>query len=339
MTTRAIVTFLLVLLLVAPARAETPEDKAASVTLFKEGKAFMKKGKYVEACAKFEASLALVPGVGTRLNLGDCLERLGKTASAWAVYRDAEMAAADRASAEYKLREAKKRTARLEARLSRLTVTLAPGADVAGLEVERDGTRMQQVVLGNAIPLDPGEHVVAARAPGRQPWQQRVEVQDRATVTVEIPALEPAEAPPPVRVPEPVSVPEPAPAAAPIPAPVPLPAPSPTDGRGRRLAGLMTGGAGLVAVGVGVAFGLSAKAKRDDAYAGHCNDQSVCDPAGFALLEDARGAATISTVGFGVGLAAIATGVLLYVTAPSERPVVAPAVAAHGVGVAIAGVF
>jgi hypothetical protein len=326
---------LVVLVLAASASAQSRETKTASVALFKEGRALMKADRYAEACAKFEASLALVPGVGTRLNLGECLERMGKTASAWAVYRDAELAAEERGD-DVKLLEAKKRMAQLEGRLSHLTIALAAGAESPGLEVERDGAHIDRSLLGNAIPLDPGEHMVAARAPNCPPWQQRVTVLDGGSVTVEVPALDeaaPAPAPQPLPAPQPPSTPVPQRLAS---APTPR---SPHPGHGRRTIGLVVGGAGLAAVGVGVAYGLSAKSKRDDAHAGHCDDRSVCDPVGFALLEDGRSAATVSTVAFGVGLAAIATGVVLYVTAPAERPAILPMLSAQGVGLAVKGGF
>src|SRR5215468_1011218 len=111
----------LVLLAASPALAQTPEDKAASVALFNDGKKLMGEGKHAEACAKFQASLALVPGNGTRLNLANCLEKLGKTASAWAVFRDAQLAA-EKAGDDVKKKFAEGEMQKLEPRLARLTI-------------------------------------------------------------------------------------------------------------------------------------------------------------------------------------------------------------------------
>jgi serine/threonine-protein kinase len=334
---------LLILALVPPALAQSPQDKAASVALFNEGRKLMGEGKHAEACAKFQASLAIVPGNGTRLNLANCLEKQGRTASAWAVFRDAQLAA-EKAGDDVKKKFAEDEMRKLEPRLARLTIQLADGADVGGLEVQRDGDKVGRPLFGNAIPLDPGEHVLSAAAPGRTPWSQRVTLEERGSVTVEVPRLGEM-APPPMPEPPkpepPVARPDPAPAVAAAPA-APAPAPSadePADpGKGRRILAYAVGGAGLVGIGVGTVFGLRAKSKYDEAQDGHCNSQSVCaDPIGVDLTRDARSAGTISTIAFGVGLVAIATGVILYLTAPSERPAVS--VAPTGTGFLVAGSF
>jgi hypothetical protein len=315
------------------AAAETPADKAASVELFNEGKKLMAAGKYAEACPKFEASLALVPGIGTRLNLGDCLEKLGKTASAWAVFRDAGLAA-DKAGDAPKRKFADERMAKLETRLARLTVRLAAGADLPGLEVQRDGEAVGKVLLGNALPVDPGEHVVTARAPDHRPWSQKVTVADGATATVDVPKLE-AVAPAPTPTPTPLA-PTPVQPQAPV-APVPPAAADEDPGHGRRILGLVVGGVGVAGLVTGGIFALSAKHKHDDAQNGHCDSKSVCDQTGFDLTNDARSAGTIATIAFGVGAAAVAAGVVLYLTAPSETHAVA--IAPTGSGLVLAGAF
>src|SRR5580765_1680975 len=81
------------LLLASRARADEASDKAAAEGLFDEGRRLMAEGKYDEACPKLEASQRLDPGVGTMLTRADCLEKRGKTASAWAQLREASSAA------------------------------------------------------------------------------------------------------------------------------------------------------------------------------------------------------------------------------------------------------
>ena len=63
---------------------------AAAEALFREGRALIKHGKLAAGCDKLEASEKLESSVGTLLNLGDCRERLGKPATAWAAFRKAE---------------------------------------------------------------------------------------------------------------------------------------------------------------------------------------------------------------------------------------------------------
>ncbi|HYQ15411.1 MAG TPA: tetratricopeptide repeat protein, partial [Polyangiaceae bacterium] len=156
----------------------------------------MTTGKYTEACPKFEASQQLDPGLGTMLNLAECYEKTGRTASAWAEYREA-IPLARAAGSKARLDLATERAQALQDRLSTLTIRAISGEDDdAHLEVRRDGVAVQQAELGAPIPVDPGEHVVEAVAPGRQPWSSKVQVgADSAKVSVEIPKLQAESAP------------------------------------------------------------------------------------------------------------------------------------------------
>src|SRR5262245_20973343 len=65
------------------AAAQSSSDAAAARALFAEGRKLLDEGKFNEACPKFQESLRLKPGIGTRFNLADCWEKSGRTASAW----------------------------------------------------------------------------------------------------------------------------------------------------------------------------------------------------------------------------------------------------------------
>src|SRR3954465_9465866 len=73
----------------AGAQGKSGGNRAAAEALFNQGRDLMTAGKFVEACPKFEASQQLDPGLGTMLNLAECYEKTGRTASAWAEYREA----------------------------------------------------------------------------------------------------------------------------------------------------------------------------------------------------------------------------------------------------------
>src|SRR5687768_7618823 len=64
-------------------------DKAAAEALFDQGVRLMKQNNFADACPKLEESDRIDPAVGTLLYLGECYERVGKTASAWATFREA----------------------------------------------------------------------------------------------------------------------------------------------------------------------------------------------------------------------------------------------------------
>src|SRR6266498_1038121 len=65
------------------------ENRAAAQALFDLGRTLITSGRAEEACPKFEESQRLDPGVGTQLNLADCYDRTGRTASAWTLYIEA----------------------------------------------------------------------------------------------------------------------------------------------------------------------------------------------------------------------------------------------------------
>src|SRR5262245_41405440 len=74
-----------------PAAAETPEPQAqaAARALFNEARDLLKSGRYGEACAKLEGAKGLYTSAGILLNLGDCYEKIGRTASAWTEFGEA----------------------------------------------------------------------------------------------------------------------------------------------------------------------------------------------------------------------------------------------------------
>ena len=74
----------------APALADTTTSGAAAEVLFEQGRVLMNEGKTEEACAKFAASQRIDPAPGTLLRYADCSEKLGRTATAWLAFREAE---------------------------------------------------------------------------------------------------------------------------------------------------------------------------------------------------------------------------------------------------------
>src|ERR1044071_9483616 len=114
------------LVLRAPVALAQPraEDRVAAEGLFTDARRLMQEGDFESACPKLEASRRLEPGLGTTLNLGNCYEKLGRTASAWAEFRSA-VAEAQRAGDAVRKSTAVKRAAALEARLTRLQINVA----------------------------------------------------------------------------------------------------------------------------------------------------------------------------------------------------------------------
>ncbi|HXK20026.1 MAG TPA: hypothetical protein VNG33_19580, partial [Polyangiaceae bacterium] len=184
------------------------------------------------------------------------------------------------------------------------------------LEVRRDGVALQEAELGSPIPVDPGEHVIEAAAPGKQPWTSKIQVgSDAAKVSVEIPALQAASGPIASS-----AAPAVATGSSPTGAP-PADKPSSGSGSAMRTTGLVLGGVGVVGIGLGSFFGLQASSKWSDAK-GKCLDYPyVCSTEAMDGQSSARSAATLSTVMFVAGGALLATGVVLYFTAPKPESV------------------
>jgi hypothetical protein len=298
-------------------RAHAQNNKVAAETLFEEGRKLMAAGKPNEACPKFADSQKLDPSPATLLNLANCYEKTGRTATAWVTYKDAA-SAANVARRGDLLVTAQKRATALEPNLSKLQVTVSTPVD--GLEVKRDGTVVAQSELGTAIPVDPGTHTIEASAPKKLAWATQVEVKDPGkTVTVTVPTLQDAPAPPPPPASSSAAPPPPPPPATTSAAPPPPPPPPPPqeDGSTGRTIGIVLGGVGVVGLAVGSIFALSAKSKYDDSLKLCPNDKNLCTPEGVSQRDDARSAGNVATIGFGVGVALVAAGAVLWFTAPS----------------------
>ena len=189
--------FAVVLLGVATARADGESNRVAAEALFAEGRRLLGAGDFSAACQKLEASQRLDPGIGTLLNLGDCYEKKGASASAWASFLEAA-AGARRVGDVSREQTARERAARLERALSHLTVTV-PSDSASQIVVVRDGHPVDRVIWGTPTPIDPGKHVIEASAPGKKTWSKTVDVgKDGQSVEITVPYLEsdPTSAPP-----------------------------------------------------------------------------------------------------------------------------------------------
>jgi hypothetical protein len=286
-------------------RAQSDQDKGVATVLFEEAKALLASGKVGEACRKLEESRRLDPLPGTLLNLASCHEREGLTASAMAEFREAR-AMADRDHRDDRVAFAEEHMKALEPRLSMLVIVVGPDADRPELSVSRDGIVLGRAVWGTRIPVDPGTHVIEASAPGKA--RRRVEVRVGPDADVQTATLAPLEdeAPPP---PPPVVAPPPPPVVAPPPR---VEAPPPPAGlSSRRIVALATGAAGVIGLGLGTYFGVTAITKHNDPNAACPGAASNCS-AQIDLNNQAGFNADASTVSFAVGLAALGVGAFLW---------------------------
>lgn len=277
-------------------RAPTDAERAAAQVLFDEGRELLTSERYDQACPKFAESLRLDPAIGTQMNLALCYERLGRVASAWINYTEAATRSS-RAGQEERAEVARERADALLPLLPKLRVVVAEPAP--GLTVLRDGVEVGAPQWDTAVPVDPGERVIEARATGKKPWRTTVEIPaSPEEIRLEIPPLEdaPAEAEPEPTVKiERVAVETP---------------------QAQRIAAYTLGSLGVVGLAIGGAFGGMAISRNDESK-GFCpDDPNRCTAEGVALREEALTFAHVSTAGLAAGGALLVTGLILLVTAP-----------------------
>jgi hypothetical protein len=305
----SVVVCALILGLAGAARADDG-DKAAAEAAFLKAKDLIKAGDVAGACEAFGRSQTLDPQNGTEYNLALCNEKLGRFASAWIAFR--ELAQRDTNASRKK--DSEKRARALSARLTKMLINVDFAA-VPGVRITRNGVDVTAQV-GIETPVDAGDYTIVASADGYQTFSAQVSATGEGmTVTVAIPSME--------KLPEDTTVAVPPPDVDDHHEDVTVVAPRRARKAGHgKLIGVLVGSAGLAIAGGGAVFGVLASGAWADAKA-ICGDDLACptdadtDRAN-ALAADARTDGNLSTVLVGVGAAAIVTGVVLYLIAPSS---------------------
>lgn len=291
------------LALVSPRLTAAQGSAAAAESLFQTGRQLVAASRFEEACPKFEESYRLNPLPGTSLNLASCYKQLGKTASAWAQFKEAAFQARKSQQPEREA-AANQEIAALEPRLSKLQIN---AADVPGMVIRRDNQEVGRGALGIPVAIDPGPHTVEATAPGYSVWTTTVEIgKDSDLKTVMIPLLQKSAPTPPPEGPAPSTAPS-----APMP---PL-----------RIAAYAVGGVGVAGLAVGAIFGILAVG--DAGKATLLCPNKTCAPGGEGrkAVDAASTKALVSTLGISVGAAAVGAGVILFVVSGNHGKAEAPA--------------
>ena len=276
----------------------------------------MEAERFEEACPKFEESLRLDHGMGTQFNLAHCWEKLGRSASAWALFLD--VAAAARADNQLQREAAARERAKaIEPKLTRLRIAVPE--PVPDMKISRDDQDVGRAAWGTAMPVDPGDHVIRVTAPGKEAWSQEIKIPATArTFSVTVPAL--------ADLPEELKEASPSPQTGQSDDAIRTdtrPPPDANNSNGQKVAALVVGGLGIAAVATGTVFAIQSRSSNNEAL-GLClipsEDGDTCatvpeQTRHDQLVADAKDERLIAFVGFGVGGAALITAVLLYVTA------------------------
>ena len=163
-----------VILSMAARAAIAQPANAEAEALFNQGVTLMDAGQLAEACAAFEGSEQRSPAITTLLNLATCRERNGQLATAWGAYVEAERETRSQsdATAQTLHTVAKDHAAKLEPRLSQLTINVAHR--VAGLTITRDAATIDESTWNRTLPVDGGNYTITAHAPGYVAWKATI---------------------------------------------------------------------------------------------------------------------------------------------------------------------
>lgn len=317
--------------------SQTPSEKAAAEALFQEAVELMAQNRLEDACAKYQASHDLDPAIGTLLRLADCYDRVGRSASAWALFVEAETVAA-RAQQTERAEIAGTRASELKERLSTVRLQIEEPGAVEGLTIAINKADIPEPSWGTALPFDPGIVRIQVSAPGYEPWTTEVEVPvGPAETTVRIPVLERT---PEERKATPVALTE---TSDPVPA---REASAPSSSQATW--GYVAGGVGLAGLAAAGVLGYRAYALNQDSL-NLCaaDDPNACTSEGKDLRDDAAKYGTFATIASGVGGGLLITGLVLVLTAPSPaahetatpRLRVLADAGPHGGGVTLRGAF
>lgn len=287
------------------------QDNTVAEQLFREGKRLMGEGKFAEACKAFAGSYRKDAALSTLLNLADCREKNEQYASAWATFLDVERLARGEEGVAAFVKTAKERAAKLEPKLSYLIINVTVQAKVEGLEISRNGVRIEEAEWNTPIPVDGGEYKVEGRADGFDTWETTVTVdKERERESVDVPKLR-ASPEPQVQTGREGQVTDPV-----VPATNderPVADDASTD---RRTVAKVSVASGGVLILTGLAFGYLAQQKWADAEslcgADHMCDSIAAHAAGNALVESARLRGNIATVSTTLGIAAVGVGAFLW---------------------------
>jgi hypothetical protein len=224
--------------------------------------------------------------------------------------------------------ECSRRIAEIDAAMPTLILAAKDGSgdDLYDVKVTMDGAPLASSLDGRSMAIDPGEHAFTFEAAGQPPLEKNLVLREGEKDRREVVTIGPV---PPT--------PQPAPTGS-TPALAAQAPPEPSFWTTQRTLAVVTGGLGVVGLGLGAWFGGFAVSAQN-------REKSDCPAAGcsgYAQAQEdyntAKTDATASTVSLIAGGALAAAGTVLWLTAPA--PVrVAPAVGTSAVGLTVVGGF
>ncbi|MEZ4398370.1 MAG: hypothetical protein R3B06_00020 [Kofleriaceae bacterium] len=295
---------------------------AQAESLFRDGKRLMGEGKLAEACDAFEGSYRKDPATSTLLNVADCREKNGQFSTAWGAFVEAERRSRGSTDpAQQAINNlARDRAAKLEPRISYLTINIPDASRVDGLTLTRNGEPLDDAEWNRSLPADIGTHVIEAKAPGYEPWRTTVVIgAEKEKQAVTVPEFKALPKPPKGALGPSIEVVDASPFTA------------------KRKLAIGLAGLGVVGVGLGIGLYVTANNQYDEAV-GEPDDTKQND-----LYNAANQKYLIAQIAGGVGVAALGAATFLWLTGKprviEHNVTVAPTIRPGFAGLAAVGSF
>ncbi len=177
-------------------------ERAAARDLFKQGDELQRAGNFTDALDRFQRAQQVIQAPTNVLRIAECQAALGKLVESAESYRAVirwPLAAGAPPAFQSAIDQARGELSQVDPRVPRLLVKVTPPG-VANESLVIDGTAVSGALVGEPIPLDPGDHKVTVNAPGYASPEQTVTLRERETKTlnVELHAAAGGGTPPPV---------------------------------------------------------------------------------------------------------------------------------------------
>ncbi|HKY38745.1 MAG TPA: hypothetical protein VJN18_22540 [Polyangiaceae bacterium] len=329
---------------------QSDEQRAGARTLATEGALAFNEGRWKDAVDLFARAESLVHAPPHLLFMARAHAKLGQFVKAREAYlkivKEQLSPNAPQAFRDAQVTAEEERK-QVEPHIGRLLVKVEGAEGAKDLAVTVDGQPFPTVMLGVPQPMDPGEHTVAATAAGFKGSPSKVTLKDAGSASVVVKL----EVDPTVAAPGPSAA-EPSGGGAVVstaPSGAPPSDTGPVKGtNGLRIGSYVGFGVGTVGLALGTVFVLQSSSKRKDADAlaeeigcdgDSCSGTSQQRAQLDGLDSDARSAQTLGIVGYAVGGAGVAAGVVLFILSNKKDDAPKSAFIAPYVGPGAAGVY
>jgi hypothetical protein len=284
--------------LAQPARSGAPAEASAH---FQRGTKLYTEQDFRAALIEFQRAYQIAPNFSVLYNIGQSNYQLQDYASALQSFEHYLADGKDRVPAERRA-EVSKDIDELRGRVAMVTFKV----NEAGAEIAVDDVPVGKSPLPGPVRVSAGRRKLTATREGRPTTTRTLDIAGGDRLDVELTLAAPAT----------TSGPGPVAASAPAPSPPPPPPPA---GPGAFTYGALTVGA--VGLAVGSVFGVLALSTRSS-LDGACQSK-VCPSSKQGDIDALSRNATVSTIGFGVGLLGAAAGLYGLLSGPAAPPAAA----------------